>query len=398
MKSQCFQSQERMGMKKILVVFGTRPEAIKLAPVITELRKQSGLKTILCVTAQHREMLDQVLNCFQIKPDYDLNVMKRGQDLFDITSEVLLRIKKILIERKPDLVLVQGDTTTAFTAALAAFYLHIKIAHVEAGLRTGNSNVPFPEEMNRRFITSLAGIHFAPTEEAKNNLLADGVREDVIFVTGNTIIDALFNVLKKLDDNKELIADIKKRLPFVPLDDRKIILITGHRRESFGLGFQNICYALKEIALRNTEVVMIFPVHLNLNVRKSAGEILSGIKNIFLIEPVDYESFVFLMNKSYLILTDSGGIQEEAPSLGKPVLVMRDVTERKEAVRAGTAKLVGTDIRLIVNETQKLLDSKDEYGKVSRLHHPFGDGKASGKIAAILHERLRETSHEDSAS
>lgn len=385
-------------MKKILVVFGTRPEAIKLAPVITELRKQSGLKTILCVTAQHREMLDQVLNCFQIKPDYDLNVMKRGQDLFDITSEVLLRIKKILIERKPDLVLVQGDTTTAFTAALAAFYLHIKIAHVEAGLRTGNSNVPFPEEMNRRFITSLAGIHFAPTEEAKNNLLADGVREDVIFVTGNTIIDALFNVLKKLDDNKELIADIKKRLPFVPLDDRKIILITGHRRESFGLGFQNICYALKEIALRNTEVVMIFPVHLNLNVRKSAGEILSGIKNIFLIEPVDYESFVFLMNKSYLILTDSGGIQEEAPSLGKPVLVMRDVTERKEAVRAGTAKLVGTDIRLIVNETQKLLDSKDEYGKVSRLHHPFGDGKASGKIAAILHERLRETSHEDSAS
>ena len=385
-------------MKTILVVFGTRPEAIKLAPVIMELQKQSGLKTILCVTAQHREMLDQALNCFQIKPDYDLNVMKKGQDLFDITSEVLLKTKEVLIETKPDLVLVQGDTTTAFTAALAAFYLHIKIAHVEAGLRTGNSNFPFPEEMNRRFITSLAGIHFAPTEEAKNNLLTDGVKEDAIFVTGNTIIDALFMVLKKLDDDKERIADIKRRLPLVPLDDKRIILITGHRRESFGLGFQNICCALKEIALRNPDVVMIFPVHLNLDVRKSVGEILGGINNIFLIEPLDYESFVFLMNKSYLILTDSGGIQEEAPSLGKPVLVMRDVTERKEAVMAGTTKLVGTDIQLIVNETQKLLDSKDEYGKVSRLHHPFGDGKAAGKIATTLHERLRETSHEDSAS
>jgi len=288
-------------MKTIFIIFGTRPEAIKLAPVIVKLKKQQGLKTIVCVTAQHREMLDQVIDCFKIKTDYDLNIMKRGQDLFDITSGVLLKIKEILIERKPDLVLVQGDTTTAFAAALAAFYLNIKIAHVEAGLRTGNRNLPFPEEMNRRLITSLAGIHFAPTEEAKRNLLADGVKEDEIFVAGNTIIDALFTVLKKLNDDKERIADIKRRLPFVPLDDRKIILVTGHRRESFGLGFQNICHALKEIALQNPDVVMIFPVHLNLNVRESVWEILGGVKNIFLIEPVDYESFVFLMNKSFFM-------------------------------------------------------------------------------------------------
>lgn len=375
-------------MKTVFVVFGTRPEAIKLAPVIVKLKKQKGLKTIICVTAQHREMLDQVLYCFKIKTDYDLNIMKRGQDLFDITSGVLLKIKEILIERKPDLVLIQGDTTTAFTAALSAFYMNIRIAHVEAGLRTSNRNLPFPEEMNRRLITSLAGIHFAPTEEAKSNLLADGVKEDEIFITGNTIIDALFIALKNLNGNKVRITNIKRSLPFTLNDDKKIILITGHRRESFGLGFQNICYAIKEIAFRNPDVIIVLPVHLNLNVRKTVGEILGGIKNIFLIEPLDYESFVFLMNKSYLILTDSGGIQEEAPSLGKPVLVIRDITERNEAVRAGTAKLVGTDIQLIVNETQRLLDSEAEYKKMRRLHNPFGDGKAADKIVDILQKKL----------
>ena len=375
---------------RVMTIFGTRPEAVKLAPVIKKLEENSDIfESIICVTAQHRQMLDQVLNLFNIKPDYDLNIMKPNQTLFELTSNVLLGLQPILEEEKPDIILVQGDTTTVFVASLAGFYLKIRIGHVEAGLRTFQKYSPFPEEINRKITTCLADLHFAPTETSKKNLLDEKINEQAILVTGNTVIDALFLTLDKLKRDKEKNTFNPKVKEMVKLcdslkKDNKIILVTGHRRENFGEGFDHICHAIKEIASKNPNVDVIYPVHLNPNVRKPVNDIIKNIKNVHLIEPLDYEPFVYLMNKSYLILTDSGGVQEEAPSLGKPVLVMRDTTERPEAVIAGTVKLVGTDKNLIINETQKLLDNEEEYKKMSMSHNPYGDGKASQRIIDAL--------------
>lgn len=379
-------------MIKVMTIFGTRPEAVKLAPVIKKLEEnKEHFKSIICVTAQHRQMLDQVLELFEIKPDYDLNIMKPNQTLFDITSNVLLNLKPILEKENPDIILVQGDTTTVFAASLAAFYLKIKVAHVEAGLRTFNKYSPFPEEINRKLTSCMTDIHFAPTETSKNNLLAENNETKNIFITGNTVIDALFLTLEKLTENeklnklskkvnhvKDLVEDINKN------EKKRIILVTGHRRENFGSGFENICYSLKEIAEKNPDTQIIYPMHLNPNVREPVNRIVGEIKNIMLIEPLDYEPFVYLMSKSYIILTDSGGVQEEAPSLGKPVLVMRDTTERPEAVDAGTVKLVGTDKNLIISSVQELLDNKEKYEKMSLAHNPYGDGFASKRIIDVL--------------
>ncbi len=373
---------------KILTVFGTRPEAIKMAPLVKELNKVKEFESKVCVTAQHREMLDQVLEVFDIKPDYDLNIMKKNQDLFDVTSNILNGIKKILDDFKPDLVLVHGDTTTTFATALAAFYKKIDVGHVEAGLRTRNIYSPWPEEANRKLTGVLTKYHFAPTNTAKNNLLKEGIKEDNIVVTGNTVIDALFLVLEKIKNDKNLENKIIKNFPFSILDSQ-FILITGHRRENFGEGFINICEAIKELALKYPDINFIYPVHLNPNVRKPVNEILFDVGNVYLIEPLDYLPFVYLMSKSYLILTDSGGIQEEAPSLGKPVLVMRDTTERPEAVEAGTVKLVGTDKEKIVYEVSKLIEEKQEYDKMSKANNPYGDGKASKKIIKFLREKIQ---------
>ena len=374
-------------MKKILIVFGTRPEAIKMAPLVKEFRKnQVYFETKVCVTAQHREMLDQVLDLFQIIPDYDLNIMSPGQDLYDVTSNILLKIKPVLEEFKPDVVLVHGDTATTFATSLAAYYQKIKIGHVEAGLRTGDLYSPWPEEGNRRLTGVLTNYHFAPTNTSKNNLLNEGVNESLVFVTGNTVIDALQLVVKRINNDKTLslkIESVIRKSGFKKIDS-KFILVTGHRRENFGQGFLNICKALKVLANRNPDINILYPVHLNPNVREPVNKLLSNISNIMLVEPFQYEEFIYLMSKSYLILTDSGGIQEEAPSLGKPVLVMRDTTERPEAVEAGTIKLVGSDQENIVKEAQRLLDNDIEYQKMSRAHNPYGNGESSRHILKIL--------------
>jgi len=369
---------------KILTVFGTRPEAIKMAPVVKALQRSNKFSVSVCVTAQHREMLDQVLNLFEIKPDYDLNIMQPGQDLFELTSNVLLGMKAVLLEAKPDLVLVHGDTTTSMTASLAAYYLHVPVGHVEAGLRTYDIYSPFPEEANRQMTGRMTAYHFAPTEQARQNLLAEQIADEKIAVTGNTVIDALLSVVEK---SKEIsFSDqLLTMLPFLSDDELpKIILVTGHRRENFGTGFEEICQALHDLAGLHPEVEIIYPVHLNPNVREPVNRILTGVKNVHLIEPQDYLPFVKLMDLSYLILTDSGGIQEEAPSLGKPVLVMRDTTERPEAVEAGTVKLVGANRERIVEGVSHLLIDESAYKEMARAHNPYGDGRASERIVEFL--------------
>jgi len=374
-------------MKKVLIVFGTRPEAIKMAPLVKEFQKDSmNFNIKVCVTAQHREMLDQVLNLFQITPDYDLDVMQPGQNLYDVTSNILLKIKPILEDFDPDVVLVHGDTATTFATSLAAYYQKIKIGHVEAGLRTGNLYSPWPEEGNRRLTGVLTDYHFSPTETSRKNLLNEGVNESSIFITGNTVIDALQLVINRIDADKSLKLNIEKTIAQSGFKEiySKFILVTGHRRENFGQGFLNICEALKVLADGNPDINILYPVHLNPNVRKPINELLSNISNIKLVEPFQYEEFVYLMSRSYLILTDSGGIQEEAPSLGKPVLVMRDTTERPEAVEAGTVKLIGSDQDNIIKEVQKLLNDNSEYQKMSKAHNPYGNGNASEKILNIL--------------
>lgn len=369
-------------MKKILFVFGTRPEAIKMAPVIKAFKDEKIFDTKVCVTAQHRQMLDQVLDIFDIKPDYDLNIMERGQDLFDITANVLSGMKNVLSEYSPDLVLVHGDTSTTSATAIAAFYQKIKVGHVEAGLRTGNIYSPWPEEVNRQISGVIANYHFAPTTTSLENLLKENKNKENILVTGNTVIDALFLVLDKIEKDEKLKNKILKSISdqYKFNNDRKIILVTGHRRENFGEGFTNICKALKKIADSNHDVDIVYPVHLNPNVQKPVKNILSNSKNIYLIDPLSYENFIYLMSKSYFIITDSGGVQEEAPSLGKPVLVLRNTTERPEAVEAGTVKLVGTNFEAIVKESQKFLDDEKEYKKMSKAHNPYGDGYASKRI------------------
>ena len=378
-------------MKKVLIVFGTRPEAIKMAPLVNEFQKDSiNFNMKVCVTAQHREMLDQVLNLFQITPDYDLNIMKPGQNLYNITANILLRIKPVLEDFEPDLVLVHGDTATTFATSLAAYYQKIKIGHVEAGLRSSNLYSPWPEEGNRRLTGVLADYHFSPTKSNQKNLLDEGVNESSVFVTGNTVIDALQLVINRIDADRSIKLNIEKTIVqsgFKEIDS-KFILVTAHRRESFGQGFLNICEALKVLAEGNPDINILYPVHLNPNVRKPVDELLSNIRNINLVEPFQYEEFVYLMSRSYLILTDSGGIQEEAPSLGKPVLVMRGKTERPEAIEAGTVKLVGSDKDNIIKEVQKLLNDNSEYQKMSKAHNPYGNGNASEKILNILKDLL----------
>ena len=373
-------------MKKVLLVFGTRPEAVKMAPLVKAFEKERTIESKICVTAQHREMLDQVLEIFNIKPDYDLNLMKPGQDLYDITSNVLLGMKDVLNDFQPNVVLVHGDTTTTSATSLATFYQKIKVGHVEAGLRTGDMYSPWPEEANRQITGVLANYHFAPTKASKENLLKENKDSSTILVTGNTVIDALFLVLDKIDKEKDLKEKIIKKInsQYRISKYRKIILATGHRRENFGEGFINICEALKEIAISNPHVDIVYPVHLNPNVQKPVKEILSDVSNVFLIKPLEYESFIYLMNKAYFIITDSGGVQEEAPSLGKPVLVMRDTTERPEAIEAGTVKLVGTNKETIVKEVNRLLINLSEYEKMSKAHNPYGDGKACQKIVEFI--------------
>lgn len=374
-------------MKKVLFIFGTRPEAIKLAPLILELRRFPEMFDIrVCVTAQHRKMLDQVLRFFEIAPDNDLNIMKPGQTLYDVTSESLIGLRKIIQSNSPDWVIVQGDTTTVFTAALASYYNHIKIAHVEAGLRSFNKYAPFPEEMNRVMTSHLADLHFCPTENARINLLKEGIRGENIAVVGNTVIDALLYGVSKVE--KYTASSFGDAFRGISDQDftKRIVLVTGHRRENFGKPFEDICQALKEIALHDN-VVIIYPVHLNPNVRKPVFEILKGIDNVHLIEPLEYPAFIWLMKTSSLILTDSGGVQEEAPSLGKPVLVMREVTERTEGVEAGTAKLVGTDRETIVRETVMLLNDPRRYAAMANKINPYGDGRSAPRIREALTQR-----------
>lgn len=374
-------------MKKILIVFGTRPEAIKMAPLVKELLKfPDEFDTRVCVTAQHREMLDQVLDIFDIKPDYDLNIMKNGQDLFDITSNVIMGLKVVLDDFCPDIVLVHGDTTTSFAASLAAFYKKIKVGHVEAGLRTYNILSPWPEEGNRQLTGVLADLHFAPTQQSRDNLLNELKKSENIYVTGNTVIDALLQTVEKIENNADLKLKIIQRLrdSYPNITKRKFILVTGHRRENFGDGFINICEALKELAINNPDLDIVYPVHFNPNVRDVVNDILDNISNIYLIEPLQYEEFVYIMSQSFFIITDSGGVQEEAPSLGKPVLVMRDTTERPEAVEAGTVKLVGAVKQNIVNSSQLLIDNFYEFQKMSKAHNPYGDGKSSQRVVEIL--------------
>ncbi len=371
----------------MLVVFGTRPEAIKMAPLVKAFENRSNdFELKVCVTAQHREMLDQVLDLFEITPSYDLDIMKPGQDLYDVTSNVLLGMKKVLLDFKPDIVFVHGDTTTTSATSLAAFYQQAKVAHVEAGLRTGDMYSPWPEEANRQITGVLSNYHFAPTTTSEANLLRENKLASNILVTGNTVIDALYLALDKIKNNIKLKKIIVEKIEneindkkFL-VDSSKFILVTGHRRENHGQGFINICEALKTIALENPDLSIIYPVHLNPNVQKPVMELLSDVKNIYLIAPMQYESFIYLMDKSYFIITDSGGVQEEAPSLGKPVLVMRDTTERPEALEAGTVKLVGTDTALIIKEATTLLTDSSAYEKMSKAHNPYGDGKACEKI------------------
>jgi len=372
-----------MTRMKILTVFGTRPEAIKMAPLVRQLGQHPEIDSKVCVTAQHRQMLDQVLELFEIRPDFDLNIMKPGQDLSSITTEILQNIAKVYAEFRPDYILVHGDTSTTFCAALAAFYQRIPVGHVEAGLRTGNLYSPWPEEGNRRLTGVLANTHFAPTAESRANLLKENVADGNIVVTGNTVIDALLMVKQKFEDSPQLFDQQAQRFPFLRKDAR-LVLITGHRRENFGDGFERICAALGTLAQRYPEVDFVYPVHLNPNVQDPVKRLLSGLSNVHLIEPLDYLPFVFLMTRCHIILTDSGGIQEEAPSLGKPVLVMRDTTERPEAVAAGTVRLVGTDTDKIIASVTQLLDDAGAYEEMSFAHNPYGDGQASARIIAAL--------------
>jgi UDP-N-acetylglucosamine 2-epimerase (non-hydrolysing) len=369
--------------KEILIVFGTRPEAIKMAPLVHALAADNRFNSKVCVTAQHREMLDQVLDLFEIEPDFDLNIMKLGQTLNDVTTSILVGLKPVLESLKPDVVLVHGDTATTFAAALAAYYQQIKVGHVEAGLRTGNIYSPWPEEANRKLTSAITNYHFAPTAESKENLLKEGVAESDITVTGNTVIDALFWVRKKLQEDKSLAVSLAAKFDFLD-PDKKLILVTGHRRESFGGGFERICEALRQIATMHPQAQILYPVHLNPNVQEPVNRLLNDLDNIFLIEPQQYLPFCYLMDRSTIILTDSGGIQEEAPSLGKPVLVMRDTTERPEAVEAGTVRLVGTDVELIVHQVHMLLSEGEEYKLMSLAHNPYGDGLACGRILDFL--------------
>jgi UDP-N-acetylglucosamine 2-epimerase (non-hydrolysing) len=367
--------------KKILFIFGTRPEAIKMAPLIKEFQKHQGEFEIhICVTAQHRQMLDQVLEVFDIRPDYDLDLMEEGQSLLQLTARVFSGLEKVFSEVKPDWVLVQGDTSTVMAASVAAFYAGIKVGHVEAGLRSHDRYAPFPEEINRRIASVTADLHFAPTETARRSLLAEGIDAKTIHVTGNTVIDALLMIRDKVrQEPPEIASTMTARI-----GNRRMILITGHRRESFGEGFEQICLGLKDIAEKHQDVIIVYPVHLNPNVREPVQRILNGKNNILLIEPLTYTDFVWMMDRSYLILTDSGGVQEEAPSLGKPILVMREVTERPEGIEAGTARLVGTDRMKIFQETNRLLTDQSEYNKMAQAINPYGDGKASGRIKKVL--------------
>jgi UDP-N-acetylglucosamine 2-epimerase (non-hydrolysing) len=372
--------------KKILVVFGTRPEAIKLAPVIHELQKYpKSFVTRVCVTAQHREMLDQVLAIFKIRTHHDLNVMHKGQSLEDVTSRVLLGMKDVLARERPDMILLQGDTTTVMAAALAAFYAGVPVGHVEAGLRTWDKRSPFPEEINRVIASHLSDLHFAPTQQARTNLLREGIIPARIIVTGNTVIDALFHVRSAVTRSAKKFERMFRTVDF----SKRLILVTGHRRENFGEGFLNICRGIRTVARRHPEVEIVYPVHLNPNVQRPVHSILGRLPNVHLLDPQPYLPFVFLMDVSYLILTDSGGVQEEAPSLGKPVLVMRDHTERPEAVKAGTVRLVGTSSRKIVTEIERLLTNRRAYLTMSRAHNPYGDGKSSGRIVRSLRTYLR---------
>ncbi len=381
-------------MTKILLVFGTRPEAIKMAPLVKAFEKeQQTFDLKVCVTAQHREMLDQVLELFEIEPDYDLNVMKQGQDLYDVTSKVLLGMRDVLHDFKPDVVLVHGDTTTTISATLAAFYQKIPVGHVEAGLRTGDIYSPWPEEANRLLTTQIAKYHFAPTLTNRENLLREHIHNANIIVTGNTVIDSLFMVVDKINSDEALRSSIESQiasLGFSYNNERKMVLVTGHRRENFGEGFLNICNGLKELAERHTDVDFVYPVHLNPNVQKPVNAILTGINNVYLIEPLDYLPFVYLLNRCHLVLTDSGGVQEEAPSLGKPVLVMRDTTERPEALEAGTVMLVGTDKETIIKYVSLLLEDELMYKKMSYAHNPYGDGTASIKIVNYLKGEIKQ--------
>jgi len=370
---------KRIVMKiKILFVFGTRPEAIKMAILIKEIQKQTNFIAKICVTRQHNEMLNQVLNLFGIVPDYDLDIMRENQSLEDITSSILLKMRNVINDFKPNRILVHGDTTTTFAATLSAYYHHTPVAHIEAGLRTGNIYSPFPEEINRKLTSSIADIHFAPTVNSKKNLLSEGISEDNIYVTGNTVIDALVYISSTVRKSQFLQSNFSYLL-----DKKKLILVTGHRRENFGNNFENICLALKEISKRN-DVQIVYPVHLNPNIKKIVIQLLGNCNNIQLIQPLAYDEFVYLMNKSYLILTDSGGVQEEAPTLSKPILIIRDTTERPEVVETGAAKLIGTKKSNIVREVSKLLDKQNNYHRMSKAKNPYGDGKASKKIVDIL--------------
>lgn len=381
-------------MKNMMLVFGTRPEAIKMSPLVKEFQKYpEKFETIVCVTGQHREMLDQVLRIFDIQPDYDLNIMKQGQDLYDVTARVLTGMRDVLKETRPDIVLVHGDTTTSTAAALAAFYQQIPVGHIEAGLRTHNIYSPWPEEVNRQITGRIATYHFAPTSLSKDNLLQEGISGEQIIVTGNTVIDALYMVVEKIKNDGILSCELEKVLKASGYDisrlsdGKKLVLITGHRRENFGDGFISMCKAIKSLSEKYPEVDFVYPMHLNPNVRKPIHEVFgkSQRANLFFIEPLEYLSFVYLMEKSAIVLTDSGGIQEEAPGLGKPVLVMRDTTERPEALEAGTVKLVGTDYDKIVNEVSGLLDSQEYYEKMSKAINPYGDGKACSRIVKALY-------------
>ncbi len=371
-------------MKKILLIFGTRPEAIKMAPLVKEfLQYSDSFDVRVCVTAQHREMLDQVLDFFEITPDYDLNLMKPNQNLYSLTADIILNMKEVLEDFKPDFVFVHGDTTTSTASALVAFYSGTKVCHIEAGLRTNNKWAPFPEEMNRQLTGRIADLHFAPTPQAKQNLLTENISETRIFVTGNTVIDALYFSVEKVNKNDYLNEEIEQLKNIIDFQ-KELILVTGHRRENFGKKFINICRALKDIAETTDNVQIIYPVHLNPNVQKPVYDILQDVDNVKLINPLAYPAFVWLMNRSKLIITDSGGVQEEAPSLGKPVLVMRDTTERPEAVEVGTIILVGSNRNLIVEQTMTLLNNKEVYDKMSKLHNPYGDGKACARIVETI--------------
>ena len=367
-------------MNKVLVVFGTRPEAIKLAPLIKELKKDQSFNVKICNTGQHKEMLDQVLDFFELESDYKLDIMTDNQTLYSITEKIINKMKVVLEDFNPDYVFVHGDTSTTMAASLASFYHGSKICHIEAGLRTSDLRNPFPEEANRRITSVLTNIHFSPTESSKNNLLKENVNPDQIIVTGNTVIDALLYGIEKVKTEESLVADLRGKL----LNDKEIVLITCHRRENHGEGILNVCKAVKELALNNNDYQFVFPVHLNPKILKIVHQELEGIENVILIEPLNYPNFIWLMNKSKIIVTDSGGVQEEAPSLGKPVIVVRDETERPEAVEAGTVKLVGSDSELIIKEVQHLIDDKESYQKMSNAHNPYGDGKAVERIINYL--------------